>query len=183
MSTANRLLVLAAYLMPAAALGQEPPGPGLAQIQRICVAEFAGDPRLIGSVRELAIAGVFKLKRFRVMEDCAKADAALKGAVLEREDSRVRSESETTDFGVIAGAAAPGAAAVGGVAGGTGQGLMSAETRSRASVTLRLVTKDGEVVWADTQDSGGGKAKAAIPDAVERALRQLARSLAALPVK
>ncbi|MCL4844383.1 MAG: hypothetical protein KJZ79_21190 [Bryobacteraceae bacterium] len=181
MSTAKCLMMLAAWLAPAVSIGQEPSVQGLAEIQRICVAEFAGDPRLVGSVRELAIAGVFKLKRFRVTEDCDKADAVLRGAVLERDDSRVRSEGESTDFGIIGGAAAAGVAAVGGAAGGTSQGLMSAETRSRASVTLRLVTKVGDVVWADTQDSGGGKAKGAIPDAVERALRQLAKDLTAPP--
>jgi hypothetical protein len=53
--------------------------------------------------------------------------------------------------------------------------LFSAETGTKASVTLRLVDQEGEVIWAYTQDSAGGKNKGAVADAVERAMKQLQR--------
>ena len=146
-------------------------------VKRICVEKFAGDEALVATVREMAIAGLFALKRFRVSEKCDKADATLKGAVLERGERRIRGEGEATDFGAAAGGASvsrnSGSAGFGAVVGGSGEALFSAETASRASVTLRLVNSDGDVIWAYTQDSAGGKTKGAVVDAVEKGIRQL----------
>jgi len=45
------------------------------------------------------------------------------------------------------------------------------------------VDPEGEVLWAYTQDSAGGKAKGAVSDAVERAIKQLARELSRADAK
>lgn len=120
-------------------------------------------------------------QRFKVSENCEKADATLKGAVFERAEKRARGEGESTDFGVAAGGvSASGAgltAGLGAVAGGSSERLFSIETLSRASVTLRLTNREGDIIWAYTQDSAGGKTKGAVSDAVDRAIRQLGREL------
>ena len=156
--------------------------PDLQKIRRVCVDTIAGDPALVAPAREIAIASVFSLKRFQVTENCAKADAVLKGAVIERHDKRVRGEGEAADFGVagggVSGSRSSVSAGFGAIVGGSGEALYSAETATRASVTLRLVNADGDVLWAHTQDSSGGKTKGAIADAVDRAIRQLSRDLA-----
>lgn len=56
-----------------------------------------------------------------------------------------------------------------------GFGVTAEETQ--ASVVLRLVDRDGVVIWATTQESSGGKAEAAVPDALDRAVRQLFRDV------
>jgi hypothetical protein len=154
----------------------------LASLRRVCVDKIVGEESLVASVREIAIASLFSLKRFTVTEKCEKADAILRGAVIERAEKRVRAESEATDFGVAAGGARvtgrSGSAGFGAAVGGSGESLLSAETGSRASVTLRLVGLDGDVLWAYTQDSPGGKTRGAISDAVERAVKQLQRDMA-----
>jgi hypothetical protein len=155
--------------------------PRLASLQRICVDKFVGEEALVATVREIAMASLFSLKRFIVTEKCEKVDATLKGAVIERGEKRVRAEGESADFGVAAGAASvnrvSGTAAVGAALGGSGESLLSAETGSRASVTLRLVDSDGVILWAYTQDSAGGKTKGAVSDAVDRAIRQLQKDI------
>jgi hypothetical protein len=154
---------------------------GLPAIKRICVDKIAGEESIVAAARELAIAGLFTSKRFTVTEKCVKADAILKGAVLERGEMRVRGEGEATDFGAAAGGASAtrnsGRAAFGASAGGSGEALYSAETRANASVVLRLVDQEGTVVWAYSQDSPGGKVKGAIADAIERAVKQLLREV------
>lgn len=164
-------------------LGQTPapPRPSLSHVQRVCVDKFTGEDALIAPVREIAIAAMFGLKRFVITENCSRADATLKGAVLERTTERVRGEGETTGFGTVVGAAAANRSrAVAAIAGNSGladEQLYSAESGTAASVTLRLVTQDGDVLWAYTQDSPGGKSKGAVADAVERAVKQLEREL------
>jgi hypothetical protein len=161
----------------------EPPeaNPRLALMKRICVDKFAGEESLVATVREIAIASLFSVKRFTVTENCEKVDATLKGAVIERAEKRVRAEGEATDFGVAAGGARvsgrSASAGFGSALGGSGESLLSAETGSRASVTVRLVDASGDVLWAYTQDSPGGKTKGAVSDAVDRAIKQLQREI------
>lgn len=189
MSTASRVRApaLLVTLLPAAAVSAhaspalQEQAIRLATIKRLCVDKITGEESAAGPARELAIAALFAAQRFTVTENCAKADAILRGAVMERGDKRVRAEGEAADFGAAAGAASVsrsgGSAGFGAIRGGSGESLYSAETRSTASVVLRLVDSEGTVIWACTQDSAGGKTKGAVPDAVDRAVRQLLRDL------
>lgn len=178
MSTARWLVWLA---LPVCVCGQQATAPKLGEVRRVCVDRFVGEEALTGAVREIASASLFALKRFRVTDNCTRADAVLKGAVLERSTKRVRGEGETTGFGKTAGAvAADRSGVVGAVVGASGladEQLYSSESGSAASITLRLVTTDGDVLWAYTQDSPGGKTKGAVADAVERAVKQLEREV------
>lgn len=154
----------------------------LQRIRKICVDRLAGSAPLAEVVREMAYAALFSAKRFTVIEKCEKAEATLKGAVLESGDRRTRAESEGIGFGAVTGggSSGPGGSAGGfaGVGGSTGEALVSSETRRQASVTLRLVDADGIVLWAYTQDSTGGKTKGPAADAIDRAIRQLLRDAA-----
>lgn len=158
-----------------------PPSRTLAEIKRICVDRIVGEEAVVAAARELAIAGLFSARRFAITEKCDKADAILKGAVLERGELKVRGEGEATDFGAAAGGASvgrtSGRAAFGAIAGGSGESLYSAETRASASVVLRLVDQEGTIIWAYSQNSAGGKVKGAIADAMERAVKQLLREV------
>jgi hypothetical protein len=153
----------------------------LSAVHKICVDRIAGDESVVAAAREFAIAGLFSARRFIVTERCDKADAALKGAVIERQEKRVRAEGEATGFGVAGGGASvtgsSGSAGFGAARGDSGESLYSSETRATASVTLRLVDQEGTIIWAYTQDSPGGKTKSAVSDAIERAVRQLVRDI------
>ena len=64
----------------------------LASVKRICVENLVGDQALVAPAKEIAIAALFASKRYTVTEKCDKADAVLKGAVLERGENRVRAD-------------------------------------------------------------------------------------------
>ncbi len=153
----------------------------LSMMKTLCVDAFAGDPRSAATVREMVFAGLFAGHTFTVTERCDKADAVLKGAILERATSRVRAEGEGTDFGVARGGmvrdGTAAAAAVGALAGGQSETLFTADQGHTAAVVLRIVDGDGVVLWAHAQESPGGKHRGATGDAVDRALKQLARDL------
>ncbi|MFN0168655.1 MAG: hypothetical protein ACKV22_19700 [Bryobacteraceae bacterium] len=178
------MVALTAIALPAQVADRAPvvsSHEGLRGIKRICVDRLVGEDSMVAPAREIAIAALFAAKRFTVTEKCEKADAVLKGAVLERGERRTRAEGESANFGVAGGGASAnrnsGSAGFGAVVGGSEESLYSSETRSRASVALRLVDQDGDVLWAYTQDSTGGKTKGAIADAVERTVRQLLRAM------
>jgi hypothetical protein len=153
----------------------------LAAVKSVCIGPFVGDASQAAAAREVAVTAMFSTKRFRLTENCDKADVVLKGAVLEKTERRVRAEGESTDFGVAAGGASvsrnSGRGGFGAAAGGSGETLYSSEDRSQATVTLRLVDAEGDILWAYTQDSPGGKTKSALVDAIERAVRQLMKEV------
>ena len=153
----------------------------LAKINKICVESFAGEPTLSAQARGSVIAAIFSLGRFTVTENCATADATLKGSVFERQDQRFRAEGEGAGIagsgGVASGTRSGFSAVAGSVATGSDETLASSETRRSASVTMRITDKNGDILWAYTQESPGGKARSALVDAVERGILQLRKTL------
>lgn len=159
-------LLAALLFLSGAALAQEkskatPPDvaadPRLAQVKRVCVQGF-GEGALGVQAREMIIARLFESKRFSLTENCDKSEFVLKGSVSEKGEFTQRSEQEA-------------AAGIG------GERLYSADQKRQATVTLRLVDKDGEILWAASLESSGGKTKGAIGDAAERAVRKFLRDL------
>ncbi len=191
----GKCILLAAFLFASgAASAQEQPkvappadpaaNPRLLQVKRVCVQNF-GDDALGVQAREMVIAKLFESKRFSLTENCAKADFVLKGAVTERNDRAFRQESEGVGFGASvsaadstgAGAGRTGTSATASARGDARETLASAENKQHAAVTMRLVDKDGEILWAASIESAGGKTKGAIGDAAERAVRKFLRDL------
>ncbi len=188
------VLCAALLLICGAARSQEKPketpppepaaNPRLLEVKRICVQNF-GDDALGVQAREMVIAKLFESKRFTLTENCAKADFVLKGAVTERNDRAFREESEGVGFGASAsaadssgaGAGRTGTSASASMRGDARETLASSENKQHAAVTMRLVDKEGEILWAASLESTGGKTKGAIGDAADRAVRKLLRDL------
>ena len=55
------------------------------------------------------------------------------------------------------------------------ESLSSSETKTEAVVTLRIVDREGEIIWATIQESPTGKSKGAVTLAAEQAVRKLLR--------
>jgi mevalonate pyrophosphate decarboxylase len=50
----------------------------------------------------------------------------------------------------------------------------SQERHHEATGSVRLVSKDGDVIWSTTQESNGGKFRSAMADVADKIVRQLA---------
>jgi len=192
--TGRCVLLTALLFVNSAASAQEKPkeapsaepgaNPRLLQVKRVCVQNF-GDDALGVQAREMIIAKLYESKRFSLTENCDKAEFVLKGAVTERNDRAFRQESEGVGFGVSAsgadssgsGAGRTGTSASASARGDARETLASSENKQHAAVTMRLVDKDGEILWAASLESTGGKTKGAIGDAAERAVRKFLRDL------
>lgn len=150
----------------------------LRSIKRICVERFSGIATHGTQASEVAFASLFSTKRFKVTENCDKADAVLKGAASETFSQRVRSEGDNSTVRRSGGGFSSDVGALFGS--GTvseSERLYSSESQRHASVSMRLVDAEGEILWATNSDSDGNKAKAALVDAVERGIRQLLRDM------
>ena len=144
----------------------------LLRVKRICVQNMGADVLGI-QVQEMVIARLFESKRFSLTENCERADYVLKGSITERSTREFRSESEGIDFGERVQVDS----SSGHAAGGTRETLASSTAKERAAVTLRLVDKDGEILWATSQESAEGKTKGAIGAAADQAVRRFLRDI------
>ena len=154
----------------------------LLHIRRIFIESF-GDDAISKQVQAMIISSLTESKRFVVTENKEKADAILKGAGLEKTSNEFHSNSEGTAAGGVGGAFSDGAGAVAGRAAAIEDSSASTETINDARVSLRLVDKDGDVLWATTQESKGAKYRGASADVAEKVVKQLLRDVEKLKKK
>lgn len=166
---------------PPAAEPDSPPDARLLTIKRICVQSFGADALGV-QAQEMVIAKLFESKRFALTENCDRADFVLKGSVTERNERAARSESEGIGFTARGSASARDTDGASGSASSTlsantYEALSSSGYKQSAAVTLRIVDKDGEILWAVSMESEQGKTRSAIGEAADRAVRRFLRDI------
>jgi hypothetical protein len=164
----------------------------LAKVRRVYVDILTGGDAAL-QFRDILMTSLERSKVFMITEDADKADAVIKGAA----DDKAYTENFTSSEGVNA------HTQIGGGANGSSRttnskyaGLSIGENESRHSevrkheaiATIRLVNKDGDVLWSTTAESVGGKFLGASADVADKMAKRLAievkearRSAAATP--
>lgn len=167
---------------------EEEKAQALLTAKRIYVESF-GDDTESKTFQSMLVDAIGSTKRFIVTENREKADLLLKGAALEKTAQEMHALGSGT---VVATAAGGGSSSVSGSANSAG-GMISGsshsgfraqhmgisdsqaltETVNDARAAVRLVSKDGDVVWSTTQESKGAKYKGATADVAEKIVKQL----------
>jgi predicted Zn-dependent protease len=151
------------------------------------VAGAATGLRGADQLRELIIASLHNSKLFVLTEDPEKADAFLRGAGedLIYTDQFQSSDSltmrATTGAGSRSASASPLANLANrsaGVTVGDNESVNIHERKHEAMASVRLVNKEGDVIWSTTQESGGAKFRGASVDVAEKITRQLVEDFA-----
>jgi curli biogenesis system outer membrane secretion channel CsgG len=157
-------------------VSEEDLGARLLRVKRIFVESFGDDP-VAQQIQAMVVSRLTESKRFIVTENREKADAFLRGAGLEKTSQEVHSYSEGTAAGAGGGGfSASGLSASGGFhhAGAAIEDAAThTETVNDARVAVRLVDPDGDVIWATTQESKGGKYQGASADVAQKVVKQL----------
>lgn len=156
----------------------------LLKVKRIYVESF-GDDAVSKQIQAFIVSSLTETKRFVVTENKERADAVLKGAGLEKTSQEVHAYNDST----AAGGAAGGHSASWGTSGGSASGgfasraaaisdsSLNTETIDHASIGVRLIDRDGDVIWTTSQESKGAKYKGASADVAEKVVKQLIRDL------
>jgi curli biogenesis system outer membrane secretion channel CsgG len=162
------------------------------RIRRIFVESF-GDDLISKQVQAMVVSSLTESKRFIVTENKQKADAILKGSGLEKTSQELHSSTEATAVGGAAGGHSGSLSGsfvrgTGSISGSSSGGFVSrsaaiedsstsTETINDARIAVRLVDKDGDVIWATTQESKGAKYKGASADVADKVVKELLRRL------
>jgi hypothetical protein len=161
----------------------------LLTVKRVYVDRLTGG-ETAAQMRDLLITALQGVKLFVVTENADRADAFLRGAAEDLVYTDTYSSSEGTNIhgssndttrssdSARAGNSSNNAAnsTARGFSLGVGENESSniKERKHEALATVRLVGKDGDVLWSTTQESSGAKFRGASADVADRIAKQLA---------
>ncbi len=147
----------------------------LVTLKRVFVDRLTGG-ETAAQMRDIIIASLESSKLFVLTENQEKADAILRGAA----EDLVYSEQHTTSEGLNShmNVVVP-RSGYNSKSGGAGMGFgenesdHSVERRHEAIASVRLVNKDGDVIWSTTQESIGAKYHGASADVADKITAKL----------
>jgi len=168
----------------AAAAADKPPSPGeiedaslrqLLTVRRVFIDRLTGG-ETAAQMREILFSSLQGTRLFVVTEKEERADAILRGGA----EDLVYTEQHSSSDGVNAhsnfGSGRPTSSSRGAYAGisvGENESEHSSERRHEAIAAVRLVNKEGDVIWATTQESLGAKFRGASADVAEKITAKL----------
>ncbi|MBI3696045.1 MAG: hypothetical protein HY238_14540 [Acidobacteria bacterium] len=150
-------------------------------IRRVYVDKLSGGDTAT-QIRDMVIAALQRSRLFIVTEDEERADAYLRGSAEDlvftevrasreginvRAGGRVRNRDRTEDDTIS-----------GTFGAGETDDRYSRERKHEALASLRLVSRDGDVLWSATQESLGAKYKGSSADVAEKITKELAAAYA-----
>lgn len=146
-------------------------------IKRIYVDKLGGD-ETAQQMRDMIISALQQTHMFVITENEARADTFLRGSSEDLVFTEQHSSSDGVNAHVQAGEGSSGYKAgssnrsMGGSI-GENESNHSVERRHEASAAIRLVNKDGDVIWSTTQESQGAKFKGSMADVAEKITHKL----------
>ncbi|MBZ5631939.1 MAG: hypothetical protein LAO55_02320 [Acidobacteriia bacterium] len=177
----KKIILLVLLLGAGVVRAQEDLSKQLLSIKRIYVDRLTGG-ETAAQMRDLIIASLHGAKLYVLTENPERADAVLHGAAedLIYTDQFASSDSVDLRSGVGTGTrstrTSSGARSLS-VGVGDKESTDIRERKHEALATVRLVNKDGDVIWSTTQESDGAKFRGASADVADKIARQLAADL------
>ena len=144
----------------------------LLTVRRVYVDRLTGG-ETAAQMRDILISALEGSKLFVLTENAERADTTLHGAAEDLVFSDVHSSNDSINAHANVGSgrsssSSRGSGSSAGVTLGESESDHSTERRHEAIAAVRLVNKDGDVIWATTQESLGAKFHGASADVAEK---------------
>ena len=169
------LLFLAAPEPPQPPAGVEEIGlRQLLTIHRIFVDRLTGG-ETAAQMRDILISSIASSELFVLTENPERADVTLRGAAedLVFSDVHTSQDSINARANIGSGKSANQRPVTAGLGVGENESEHSTERRHEAIAAVRLVNKDGDVIWSTTQESLGAKFRGASADVADKITAKL----------
>jgi hypothetical protein len=146
----------------------------LLTLKRVYVDRLTGG-ETAAQMRDILISSLESSKLFILTENPERADATLRGASedLVFSDVHTSSDSINAHANIGTGRGTNSRTQGGGVSLGESESDHSVERRHEAIAAVRLVNKDGDVIWATIQESLGAKFRGASADVADKITAKL----------
>jgi len=176
--------ILAWLIAAAAAAGAQPVTPALdaSNLKQLLTLKRVYVDRLTGGetaaqMRDILISSLAGARLFVVTENQDRADAILRGAAEDLVFTETHQSSDNINAHANISARSSGSrynsGNAAGIGIGEGESEHSTERRHEAIAAVRLVNKDGDVIWSTTQESLGAKFHGASADVADKITSQL----------
>jgi hypothetical protein len=142
----------------------------LATVKRVYVDRLTGG-ETAAQMRDILISSIAGSQLFILTENPERADATLRGAAEDLVFTDVHSTSDGVNAHANVGtgrATSAQRATTAGLSLGENESEHSTDRRHEAIAAVRLVNKDGDVIWSTTQESLGAKFRGASSDVAEK---------------
>jgi hypothetical protein len=153
-------------------------------VKRVYIEALVGDGSA-EAIRELLMSSLERSHLFLVTENPERADAVLRGAADDKDyvdtfDSQdgITGRASLGGLASSRGATSRSTGANAGVSVGEDDSRHTRERKHEAFATVRLCNRDGDVLWATTQESKGAKFRGASADVADRVVHQLELDIA-----
>lgn len=174
------LLVAAALAMEAPLQAPEPKPEddglqALLTVRRVYVDRLTGG-ETAAQMRDMIISSLQSSRLFVITENQERADTILRGSAEDLVYTEVHTSSDSVNAHANMGTSRSTSQQRGqyaGVSAGESESSHSAERRHEAVAAVRLVNKDGDVIWSTTQESLGGKFRGSSADVADKITKRL----------
>jgi hypothetical protein len=153
----------------------------LSKVRRIYIAVLTGGDAAL-QIRDLLMTSLHNSKQFVITEDEEKADAILKGAgdddvftdtFQSTEGINARTQIGSGSSEGLRNYSTTSSNHSGGLSIGENDSRRTEERKHEAIATVRLVSKDGDVIWSATAESLGAKFMGASADVADKIAKRL----------
>ncbi|HTS30323.1 MAG TPA: hypothetical protein VMH81_30835 [Bryobacteraceae bacterium] len=184
MRTPALAFLMVAFAAPIARSADPPPSPAaledhslrqLLTIRRVFVDRLTGG-ETAAQMRDILISALAGAELFIITENQERADVVLRGASEDLVFTETHSSSEGINAHLNAGTgrtSSRSSGPYGGVGVGDNESDHSTDRRHEAVAAVRLVGKDGDVIWSTTQESLGARFRGASADVADKIVGKL----------
>ncbi len=145
----------------------------LLTIRRVFVDRLAGG-ETAAQMRDMLISSLQNARLFVITENEERSDAVLRGSGEDLVFTNTHDSSESVSVRANVGLGRSSKdRQYGGFGLGESESSRNTERRHEAVAAVRLVNKDGDVIWSTTQESMGGKFRGASADVADKVVRTL----------
>lgn len=150
----------------------------LLKIRRVYVEKLSGGETAV-QIRDMIIGALQSTRLFVVTENAEKADTVMKGSA----EDLVFTDTFSSSEGVQARSQIGSSRTSGGSRGGLGfsvgeqESSRIVERKHEATVAVRLVNREGDVIWSTIQESLGAKFAGASADVANKVKKRLAEDV------
>lgn len=178
MRGAHWVLLLLVAAQPSAAIERALDDATIVTMRRVFVAPFGGG-ETAAQLRDMIISALQTAHIVQLTEKEERAEVVLKGS---GEDLVYTEDHSSSDnLNIHTNSSESGTSSKGysskGISAGENESNRSSERKHECSAAVRLVNKEGDVIWSATKESQGGKFRGASADVADKLIRQLVQDI------
>jgi hypothetical protein len=153
----------------------------LLDVKRVYIDRFGGG-ETASQIRDMVIASLQSSGLFVLTEKEDRADVTLKGSGEDLVFTEQHSTSDGIDVHASTGIGSStrnytSSRSSEGIGVGEHESTHQVERKHEATVSVRLVNREGDIIWSTTQESQGGKFRGASSDVADKILKQLVQDV------